>query len=135
MSPSVDLQTVIFEVLIADAAVAGLVQGRVYDNVPSAPPPYPYISFGPSDYELSRPDGMRMRTETFQIDGWVSESGKKRPARVLCDAIARALDEHEADMGDSALVRMRVTSVRVLDDPSGIRAHGVVTIEAPIEES
>lgn len=134
MSPSVDLQTVIYQALIHNPAVARIVVGRVFDNVPSAAPEYPYISFGPSDFEPSRPDGIMMRTETFQIDCWTNDNGKKRPARELADAVYRALHDQEPPMADSGLVRLRVVMVRILDDPSGKIAHGVVTVEATIEE-
>ena len=134
MSPSVDLQTIIYQTLLADPGVSAIVADRVFDNVP-AEVDYPYISFGPSDYLPNDADCILGRIESFQVDCWTDESGKKRPARLLSDAIKRALHENEPDLEGHALVRMRVTGVRILDDPSKIIAHGVVTVEATIEES
>lgn len=134
MSASVDLQTLVYDRLIADAAVAAIVGSRVYDNVPSDAQK-PYISFGPSDYRPDDADCIRARTETLQVDCWTADHGKKRPCKILADAVKAALHEYEVELsGDNALVEMIVAQVRILDDPDGITTHGVVQVEATIEE-
>lgn len=133
MSASDDLQGLIFAKLTNSADLGIMCGDRVYDNVPSKPE-YPYISFGPSDYRPDDVECISGRVETFQLDCWSRDNGKKREARRLTDAVKSALHNVDGDLGDNALVNMRVVLVRVLDDPDGITAHGVVQVEARIEE-
>lgn len=133
-SPSVELQSAVYERLTTEAIVVGLVAGRVYDNVP-ADAVFPYISFGPSDYYTDDSDCIPSRIETLQIDCWAMDHGKLRPARELADAVKRALHEYEVEFSESGLVEMRVTRVVVMADPGDRIAHGIVTLQAIIEES
>lgn len=133
-SPSVELQTAVYARLAADPDVSALVTGRVYDNVP-AEPEFPYISFGPSDHYTDDSDCISSRMETLQIDCWARDHGKMRPARELADAVKAALHEYEVEFPVNGLVEMRVTAVRVIGDPDGRTAHGIVTLQAIIEEN
>ena len=133
-SPSVELQTAVYARLVANPGVAALVGSRAYDNVPENPT-FPYISFGPSDHFTDDSDGIPCRVETLQIDCWARDHGKLRPARELADAVKSALHEYEAEFAVNGLVEMRVTAVRVMGDPDGISAHGIVTLQAIIEEN
>lgn len=132
-SPSVELQTAVFERLTIFAAVTAIVGQRIYDNVPEAPD-FPYISFGASDHYPDDSDCIPCRVETLQIDCWARAQGKKRPARELADAVKAALHEYEVEFPVNGLVEMRVTGVQVMGDPDGITAHGIVTLTAIIEE-
>lgn len=132
-SASIELQTAIYERLTAESGVSAIVAGRVYDNVPEGPT-FPYISFGPSDYYPDDADDIDGRVETLQIDCWTRAQGKKRPARELADAVKKALHQFEASFATNALVEIVVTSVRVINDPDPLTAHGIVTVTATIEE-
>lgn len=133
-SPSVELQTAVFDRLVADAGLHALVADRIYDNVPEAPT-YPYVSFGPSDYYPDDSECIQSRVETLQIDCWARAQGKKRPARELADAVKKALHQYEVEFPTHGLVEMEVIAVRVIGDPDGITAHGIVTLQAIIEEN
>ena len=137
-SPSLDLQTAVFNRLISDEAVSAIVGPRVYDNVPSRPMPadlFPYISFGPSYYNTADSECIRAREETLQVDCWTDDHGKKRPCRILTDAVKRALHGYSVELdGVNALVEMEVALVRVMEDPSETIVHGVVQVIAMIEE-
>lgn len=133
-SPSVELQTAVFDRLVADTGVHALCADRIYDNVPEARI-FPYISFGMSDYYEDDSDCIPARVETLQIDCWAQENGKKRPARELVDAVKAALHLHAPELPTHGLVEMRVVAARVFGDPDGITAHGVVTLQAMIEEN
>lgn len=133
-SPSLDLQTAIFQRLTTDAAVTAIVGDRIYDNAPAAGA-FPYISFGPSYYSPADSEGIRARDETLQIDCWTDDHGKKRPCKILADAVKRSLHGYEVEFaGVNGLVEMEVTLVRVMDDPSESIVHGVVQVTAMIEE-
>lgn len=150
-SPSLDLQTAIYERLMSDAGLADVFEQltkdeygnpvagvRIYDNVPSNPMPkdlFPYISFGPSYYNTADSECIRAREETLQVDCWTSDHGKKRPCRILTDAVKRSLHGYSVDLdGANALVEMEVALVRVMDDPSESIVHGVLQVTAIIEE-
>ncbi|MEX5600704.1 DUF3168 domain-containing protein [Pseudophaeobacter sp. C1-32P7] len=134
MSASVELQTAIYNALLADAGVAALVGDRVYDGAPSNRE-YPCITFGPMD---SVPDDMECITassETVQLDIWSREQGRLRPCKEICSAVKKAL--HDADLGltVNALVQIRTEGMRVFLDADGRTAHGVVTVMAELEEA
>ncbi|MBX8785276.1 DUF3168 domain-containing protein [Ochrobactrum sp. GRS2] len=133
MSVSVSLQDVIFNRLLASQPVTEIVGARIYDGVPEDAE-FPYISFGAIDYVPDDADCITGRQETIQIDCWSRAEGRKWPCKALADAVKKALHDTEDDMSNGALVFMRVTMVRVIDDPDGITAHGIVQITAIIEE-
>ena len=128
MSATVDLQDFILNTLLNDATVAGYVSDRVYDKRPS-PMVYPCITFGPSDAIPADADCIDAETETFQIDIWHRDQGRKWLCKDTTAAVRAAL--HEAD---SDFATIRVVARRVFDDPDGITVHGIVTVEAIIEE-
>lgn len=133
MSVSVALQTLIRARLVAVSAVTDLVAQRVFD-APKNPVQYPYISFGPSDYVPDDYDCIDGRIEVQQIDVWSDALDGKAEAKRICDAVKAALHDYEAEPSVGALVSLRVTLVRVMDDPQPGLFHGIVTLEAVMEE-
>lgn len=134
MSVSAELQKAIYDALIADAGVGALVGDRIYDGAPSGQV-FPCITFGPTD---SRPDDMDCiagRSETVQLDVWSREHGRMRPCKEICDAVKDALHLAGLSLTVNALVLIRVEGVRVFLDRDGITAHGVLTVEAELEEA
>ena len=134
MSPSRELQTLILDTLVADAAVGALVGDRIYDRMPSDGD-YPCITFGPSDFVPDDFECITGRLETVQLDCWARSQGRLWPAREIADAVKAALHEADLALTVNALIRIEVTGVRVMGDPDGVTAHGVVTVSASIEES
>lgn len=132
-SPSVELQTAIYNALVADAGVGALAGDRIHDGRP-ADGPFPCITFGPSDYTIEDRDCIAGRVETLQIDCWARDA-RLRPARDLADAVKAALHLASLSLDVHALALLRVTAVRVFMDRDGITGHGVVTVEAEIEEN
>lgn len=133
MSASVSLQDLILEKLASNTDVSAIVGDRIYDGVPPGAV-FPYISFGATDYTPDDADCIEGREETIQIDCWSRDQGKKWPCKQLVDAVKTALHDKDGNMSVGALVLMRVTMVRVFNDPDGITAHGVVQVTATIEE-
>jgi hypothetical protein len=133
VTPSVDLQTLIFNRLVASAAVGALVADRIYDNAP-LDAEYPYLSFGPSDTVEADAEGITARIETVQIDCWARGNARIRPAKELADVVKKALHLYEGEMADHALVEMRVTLTRCFMDADGLTGHGVVQVSCIVEE-
>ncbi|MBB4272788.1 DUF3168 domain-containing protein [Rhizobium mongolense] len=134
MSPSIELQKLLYDTLKADVAVMAIAAG-VYDRVP--PSPYgtknAYISFGPSDVVDDSADCSISGTHTFQIDVWSRAVGQVE-AKTLVDLIYRALHEQELVLAENALAEIRVDFRRVFTDSDGLTTHGVVSVTASIEE-
>lgn len=128
MGISSDLQRVIVARL--KAAVPS-VAGRVYDNPPETVA-MPYISIGPSYWNDDSAECIRARLETVQVDIWASNRPDKRAAKDATDEVAAALDGWQ-DTDALTMHPLRVSLVRVMDDPSPGVVHGVVQVEAMVE--
>ena len=134
MSVSVELQNFIVATLRGDVSVGDICGDRVYDNIPSNEV-FPYISFGPSDFISDDADCIDGRQETVQLDIWSQKQGSLVEAKNLTDAVKSALHDAEGDLGVNALVGLRVPSARVVRDPDGKTARGIISVEALVEEN
>jgi len=133
VSVSAELQAAIRAALVADAGVAALIGTRVYDGMPFSGQ-YPCVTFGPSDTVLDQIGCIDRREETLQLDVWTTvDQGKIWPAKTICDAVTKALNGAAISLTTNAVASVVVTSVRVLRDPDGVTAHGVVTVTAEVE--
>lgn len=133
-SPANELQTAIYGALIADTAVAALVGAKIYDRVPMASDVAPYVTFGPSDEVEEDSDCITAGDHSLQIDVWSEKQGGFKECKEITYAIKVALHQVSFDLPTHALVETRVTQRRHFRDPDGITSHGVVTVEAIIEE-
>lgn len=137
-SPSVDLQTAIYQRLTADAGVQALVGTRIFDRRPDPSPAssdFPCITFGSGDYVPDDADCITARDETMQLDCWTRDGGRLRSVRALADAVKAALHGYEIELATNACLEMRVTMVRSLLDPDGLTGHGVVQVRCLVEEA
>lgn len=137
-SVSDELQRAVFGLLTTDIGVTDIVGQRVFDRRPDPGPgsqDFPCVTFGPSSYVPDDSDCITGRVETMQIDCWVRESGRVRGVRVLVDAVKQVLHGVTTDLATHALLELRVTLTRAFMDPDGLTAHGVVHVEAIIEEA
>ena len=73
-------------------------------------------------------------TETLQINCWVQDGDRLRPAKALADKVRKALHRYPLQMSTHALVNISISGTRAFMDPDGKTGHGIVTIEAEIEE-
>lgn len=127
MGISSDLQRAIVARLKADVPS---VQGRVYDNPPETAD-MPYISIGPSYWTSDDAECIKARVETVHVDIWASNRPDKQAAKDATDEAAAALDGWASDM--LAMPPLRVSLVRIMDDPAPGVVHGLVQVEASIE--
>ncbi len=133
MSEMNALQTLIYNRLTTCAPLVALVGQRVYDR-PPLDAPNPYVSFGPSDVTIDDYDCINGRIETMQIDCWSTAEDGMRECKDIVDAVKKALHQWTADPLEGALVDLQVVLVRVFLDRDGITTHGVVQVEATMEE-
>lgn len=134
MSASNELQALIYQRLTGNTGVTAIVGSRVYDN-PIGKDAFPYISFGPSDVVEDDADCITGRIETVQIDCWSRYQGGFREVKDLADAVKKALHRYAGTLTVNALVEMTVESIRYFRDPDGLTSHGVVTVQAIVEEN
>jgi hypothetical protein len=133
MTASSELQKLVFDTLTGDAGLTAIVGARVYDRaLPNAA--FPFISFGPTSFFLVQDDCLSGRIETIQVDVWSESKGGKRQCKDIVDLVVDALNGIEAELTTVTVADMRVVLVQVLDDPDGITSHGVVQVEALIDE-
>lgn len=115
---------------IADAGVPL----PVYDNVPSTAT-HPYITIGPVDGLPDDADCISARRVDVQVDIWGRDNGAKQPTEARVDLVYNAL--HEASLtldAPYACVNCRVSQFRVLRQPDGIGAHGILTVSVLAED-
>lgn len=134
-SPANELQAAVYQILVADAAVGALVDNRIFDRVPKAGDEPPYVTFGPSDEIEEEMECITSAEHSLQIDVWSEKQGGFKECKEITFAVKKALHLVEIDLPTHALVRIRVARRQHLRDPNGITSHGVLTIEADIEEA
>ena len=128
MGISSDLQRLIVARL--KAAVPS-VAGRVYDGPPEDAV-MPYVSIGPSYWSTDDAECIEGRSEVIQIDVWASNRPNKAAAKDATDEVAAAIKGWASEA--IAMHPLRVVLARVMDDPAPGVVHGVVQVEAMIEE-
>ena len=123
------LRRIVMDRLIAQVAALG---GRVYDRATETDS-YPYATLGASYWTDDSVECIEARVLTLQVDVWCSggpASGKGNAEDVV-DDVASAL-RGWADTSALTMHPLRVSLVRLMDDPSGA-VHGVVQVEALVE--
>ena len=128
MGVSSDLQRMVVSRL--KAAVPS-VAGRVYDS-PSETAQMPFISIGPSYFTPDDVECIPGRNETLQVDIWGSSKPKRAAVKDAVDQVYDALHGWQ-DTAALTMHPLRVSLVRVMDDPQAGVVHGVVQVEVSIE--
>lgn len=117
-----------------------IVRARILDQVPdltgvydraTESADYPYATLGSSYWTDVSVECIEAREITLQVDLWHSQSNKG-VAENLTDDIATALHGW-ADTDALTMHPLRVTLVRVTDDPDGVSVHGIVQVEGLVE--
>ena len=120
------LRKIVMDRIIAQVPALG---GRVYDRATETAS-HPYVTIGPSYWNDASVQCVKARLQTLQIDVWHSQSNKGA-LEDIADDIAAALDGF-ADTARLTMPPLRVSLVRIMDDPSGDQ-HGVIQVEAKLE--
>lgn len=133
-APANELQAAIYGLLVADPEVSALIDGRVYDRVPKSGDVPPNITFGASDETDADAECIIAADHSIQVDVWSEYQGGARECKEITHAVKRALHHVAIDLPTHALVEIYVSQMRHFRDPDGITTHGVVVVEAMIEE-
>jgi predicted NBD/HSP70 family sugar kinase len=129
---SLPLQKAVVAVLKADAGVAAIVNGRVYDGVPNNAV-MPYVSLGPFQVLPEDADCSEGVTVLMQIDGWAGGPDSVQVKR-LGAAAAKVLQNAELVLDEGQrLVNMVIEQIQYLRDPDNITAHAVITVRSQTE--
>lgn len=125
------LQKAVYQALIADAALMALVTG-VYDAAPDDAN-MPYIAFGPGDVQPERYAGVESWEEALQIDIWSDYGGGFKESKDIAAAVMNVLDEAVINSPTVRIVSITIESARHFRDANPKISHGVLTIEAVLE--
>lgn len=128
-----ELQKLIYETLRDDSGVNALVAGRIYDGRPENAV-FPNITFGPVDVLEDDADCIDGEEHNLQLDIWSRDNARMGPCKTIIAAVKAALHRAVLTLPDpDALALIEVPSARVMLDPDGITAHGVVRVRALVE--
>lgn len=131
VDPLTELQKAVYARLIADTALAALVDGRVFDRVPSDAGK-PYISFGPVTADDDSADCIDGLSVSMQIDAWSVAVGFAE-VKAIAEAVRKAIASADLSLATHALADLTHRSTRVMRDPDGLTSHAVITFDASIE--
>jgi len=135
VDPSLPLQKALIDTMITDPGLFALVEGRVYDAVPTKNLIFPYISIGPFQLLPEHGDCLDGGEAFIQVDAWAI-GPKTVQTKHIGAAIAQCLDEATLTLDNNRLVLLEIDQTQYLRDPDGITVHGVVSLRAltdPIE--
>lgn len=131
-SSSWSLQRAIYDVLVADATVLGLLGGpRIFDAVPDNSA-FPYLTLGQStvtDWSTGSDTGEEHR---LALNVWSRAAGR-REAHEIMAALRLALHECELELVGHRLVSLRHESSDVRREADGITVRGAVRFRAVTE--
>jgi hypothetical protein len=130
-----EVQGAIVSRLKADSAVTALVNGRIYDSVPSNAA-FPYISIGPADSVADDADCITGLLVAQQIDCWSRGVGYPE-VKKIADAVRAALHDREAEMplASNGMTFFEHRNSRFTRDPDGLTSHAILGFEAAIQRS
>ena len=132
-NPELEIQGAIVTRLKADSAVAALVNGRVYDSVPSGAT-FPYVTIGPVDSVDDAADCITGLLVAQQIDCWSRGVGYPE-VKKIADAVRAALHGQEAalPLATNGMAYFEHRNSRIVRDPDGLSSHGILSFEASVQ--
>lgn len=134
MSADLALQQAIRQRLVSTSAVTALVPAASILDVNQRPAPMPSIIIGEGQaVEGDRIDRRDQRV-ILDLHVWKKEPGLKG-VKAIAGEIRAAIHSSKLSMIENFhFADVRVTRTRFLRDPDGETAHGVVTVEALVNE-
>lgn len=139
-SPALELQGLIVARLKADPDIVALLNGRVYDHVPSdqeradkTGKAFPYVSMGPLDEVSDDADCVAGFEISLQIDVWSRAVGFPEVQRIS-DAVRASLVDYDFPETANPLVYFTHDQTRIFRDPDGLTSHAALTFDAFAEQ-
>lgn len=136
-TPTNELQAFIYQRITSDPDIVALVGDRVYDDLPVAEVPYPFISFGQINALEDDAECITSTEYFFMVHVWTRIDGN-RQVNELCDLVKRRLHRIDttAAFTEHALASIWVQTIDIIPDPQdAITRQGVIRVEALVEES
>lgn len=139
-APSEELQAIIYEAMVTDAALMALISG-VYDRVQrgndgtAAPSVWGsqngYISFGPEFVVYEDAECLDLQEVNMQIDVWSRKVGRVHCKQIVEQArrVLLALPE----LTENALVLAEISLSRITQDPDGLTTRGLIQLRYEVE--
>lgn len=129
--PSLELQGAIVTALKSAGALPVVVNGRVYDEIPTAPV-FPYVSLGDGQVLPDKAaciDGVEV---FLQIDVWSRKVGYVE-CKTIGKAVVAKLDDQPLTVAGFDVIVFEIQDIRYLRDPDGLTRHGVITFRSLIQ--
>jgi len=130
MSPELELQGEIVNLLRTTPAVTDLVDMRVYDAVPDTRE-FPFISMGATISTTEEIDCIDSIVISMQIDVWSREVGFPE-VKEIADVVRKTVRGLE-ELQVNSLVRIDHNTTTTMRDPDGQTSHSVMIFEAMVE--
>lgn len=132
LSASWDLQKSVFNYLVNDTTLTGMLGGQaVYDDVPQRAS-YPYITFGQTsmrDWSTGTEDG---KEHLVTLHVWSKGGGKKETSEII-DVLCEKLHDNSLQLTDHHLVNLRCEFSEARRTVDGEKIHGIVRYRAVTE--
>ena len=130
-APAAELQRAVFEALGGDAAIAAVVDGRIFDHAP-ANVAFPYVTFGrTSIYDWST--GTESGTEQlFTLHVWSKAKGKAETLAIM-ELARRALHDKDLALEGHRLINLRAEFEEARYDEDLAVHHGLLRFRAVTE--
>jgi hypothetical protein len=129
--PSLPMQAAIVARLKANGAVSAIVEGRVFDAVPTRAAK-PYVNLGQPQVIPDKATCVDGAEVSYPVHGW-AEGPQSVEIKQLGAAVVAALDEIELTVTGHRLVVFELEQLQYLDDPDGITKHFVAVFRALTE--
>lgn len=135
MSVTDAVQVALVTRLRADAPLAGLIAGRVFDDVPpDGGAAFPYVSLGPEDWTDPLAECFEAEDGTIQLDVWSRSPGREECKRIV-DRIATLFRDTDLTLpAPYRCLSVVLIQRRIFRDPDGVTMHGVVQLRIQTEE-
>lgn len=136
MTPDLEVQKGLRARFTTSAALMALVPADNVLDTNQRPAPVPSIILGESQSLDEGTSLRRAHTRVFHtIHVWTREASTEW-AKAICGEIRRAIGFGRLTLAAPLhCADLRVSSIRILRDPDGNHAHGVVTVEVLVSEA
>jgi hypothetical protein len=130
--PLTELRVLMVDQMRGDAALAAV--ARVYDEAPqeNSTAYLPYITLGPSNYDIELVDCIDGGEIMLQVDVWSNEPGQAEVVRVA-GLVRKSLKDFYPELSENALVEFSHWRTDYLID--GAIKHAAMRFTAIVEES
>lgn len=128
-----ELQQLVFDTLINDAALQTMIARRVYDFIPQTSV-FPYIRIGDFSFGDGGTKDVRGMDGEFSVHSWTeSERGNLMLTRIL-GRVYDMFTNKSLRMQTSVASCIRMSHQTIIPDPDGIHRHGLIKFTTNLYE-